>query len=107
MGFCLASQQLFAQPTIVAGPLLNDARYDGAWAKLPSGILLIAGGGGLSGFLDTVDIYRYKTNDFVPAVSLPTMNSLRANETATALPSGKVLIAGGRDSLSTLKSVDR
>jgi hypothetical protein len=63
--------------------------------------------GGLSGFLDTVDIYRYKTNDFVPAVSLPTMNSLRANETATALPSGKVLIAGGRDSLSTLKSVDR
>jgi Kelch motif protein len=94
IGLSLVSTGAFAQPAINAGPTMNDARYDGAWAKLPSGNLLIAGGGGLGGFLDTVEIYRYRTDDFVTA-TLPTMSMARANETATALPNGKILIAGG------------
>jgi hypothetical protein len=102
LGFCLVSSLALAQPTplaqptIAPGPTMNDTRYDAASALLPNGNLLIAGGGSSAGpFLDTIDIYRYKTDDFVPAANLPTMNSLRANETATTLPNGEILIAGG------------
>ncbi len=35
------------------------------------------------------------TNSFAPATSTPTMNNGRAVATATLLPNGKVIIAGG------------
>jgi hypothetical protein len=35
------------------------------------------------------------TNSFAPATSTPTMNNGRAGATATLLPNGKVIIAGG------------
>ncbi|MGH9581674.1 MAG: hypothetical protein ACRD4O_01910, partial [Bryobacteraceae bacterium] len=102
LALSLASTQVFAQSAPVkpgsftGTAVMNDARYDAASALLPNGNLLLVGGGGSSGpFLDTLEIYRYRTNTFAPSANLPTMNSLRANETATLLPNGKVLIAGG------------
>src|SRR6185437_11605254 len=87
--------------SFAVGPNMNVARYDAATTKLPSGNLLLAGGGGSSSFLDTLEIYRFRTNDFVPGSALPSMTSLRANETATLLPNGKVLIAGGAVDIAT------
>ena len=91
-----SAQPTASQPNSLAvGPNMNVARYDAASTLLPSGNFLLAGGGGSSSFLDTLEIYRYRTNDFVPSSALPSMTSLRANETATLLQNGKVLIAGG------------
>jgi Galactose oxidase, central domain len=66
---------------------------------LPNGKVLIAGG--LSqGFhstppLNEVDLYDPASNSFASAASTPTMNVAREGATATLLPNGKVLIAGG------------
>jgi hypothetical protein len=78
---------------------MNVAR-DGATATLlPNGKVLIAGG---SGFtlpfpiltpLNSVELYDPVTNSF--AASTPSMNAARSGATATLLPNGKVLIAGG------------
>jgi hypothetical protein len=57
--------------SFTAGPNMNAARYDAAATLLPSGNLLLAGGG--SCFLDILEIYRYRTNSFVPASALPSM----------------------------------
>jgi len=83
----------FAPPSVPAS--MNTARYDAASTSLPNGNLLLAGGGGTNAFLDTLEIYRWKLNTFIPDSALPGMSSLRANETATLLLNGKVLIAGG------------
>ena len=81
---------------------MNTARYDAASASLSNGNLLLAGGGGPSGvFLDTLEMYRWRSNSFIPGTKLPSMSTLRANETATLLPNGKVLIAGGAVDNST------
>lgn len=83
----------FAAPSGTAA--MNVARYDGASVLLPGGVFLIAGGAGNGAILDTIELYSPATNTFAAAASIPMMNSLRANETATLLPNGKVLIAGG------------
>jgi hypothetical protein len=81
---------------------MNTGRYDAASTLLQSGNLLLAGGGGPTGpFLNTLELYRYRTNTFAPSANLPQMSTLRANETATLLPNGKVLIAGGAVDNST------
>lgn len=95
LALSVASTSAFAQSSIAVGPTMNAARYDAASALLQSGNLLIAGGGGNGAFLDTLEIYRFRTNTFAPSASVPTMSVLRANETATLLSNGKVLIAGG------------
>ncbi|MGH8013467.1 MAG: hypothetical protein ACREQ4_13305 [Candidatus Binataceae bacterium] len=81
--------------TDTAGPVMNTARYDGAWTNLPNGDFLIAGGGGNSGstYLGSIERYISATGKF--ATGLPAMSVGRANETATLLPNGLVLIAGG------------
>jgi hypothetical protein len=76
------------------------ARYDAASARLASGRFLIAGGGNGNTFLASTELYNPSTNSFLnpnPA----TLTTARANETATLLPNGKVLIAGGRDASGT------
>ncbi len=70
-------------------------RYDAAAAALPNGKFFIAGGSdGSSTFLTSTELYDSASNTFLnpnpAALSAP-----RANETATLLPGGKVLVAGG------------
>lgn len=81
-------------------PTMNQARYNATATLLPNGKLLIAGGISLShtgslASLGSVELYDPATNSFAPPASTPTMNQARDSATATLLPNGKVLIAGG------------
>jgi hypothetical protein len=53
-----------------------------------------------------VDLYDPATNSFAPAISTPTMNNGRAEATATLLPNGKVIIAGGQGIFGPTNSVE-
>jgi WD40 repeat protein len=83
----------FAEST----PSMNKDRADATSTLLPSGQELIAGGVSIlptiTTFLSSTEIYDPATNIF--AASTPSMNHGRAFATATLLPNGKVLIAGG------------
>ena len=75
---------------------LSVPRYVHTATPLSDGRVLIAGGysgsGAYSG-TNTADIFDPTTENFVPVASL--MNSARYGHTATLLPNGKVLLAGG------------
>ena len=65
--------------------------------RLSNGKVLAVGGGRYSGTVQaiaTADLYDPVTNTW--SASIP-MNTARWSHTATLLPSGKVLVAGGRD----------
>jgi len=77
-------------------PFMNTARSIATATLLPNGKVLIAGGAAnmsSTGARGTTDLYDPATNTF--AASTPTMNTARYAATATLLPNGKVLIAGG------------
>jgi hypothetical protein len=59
---------------------------------LPSGKVLVAGGGNLGGAQNKVDVYDPETGTWSQG---PNMGTQRRNHTATLLPSGKVLVVGG------------
>jgi Kelch motif/IPT/TIG domain len=65
-------------------------RYGGTATLLPSGWVLVAGGGPV-----TAEIYQPQRAAWVPAGA---MSTTRFQATATLLPSGYVLVAGGDDS---------
>jgi Galactose oxidase, central domain/Kelch motif len=88
-------------------PTMNTSRQSAAATLLNNGKVLIAGGENNSNqVLANVDLYDGASNSFVPAAALPTMNQARFNATATLLPNGKVLIAGGEISNETLSSTE-
>ncbi len=75
---------------------MNVARIYATATLLPSGKVLIAGGENLSADADnSAELYDPVTNTFAPAANTPVMNVARFAATATLLPNGKVLIAGG------------
>jgi len=81
------------------GPRLAAARSNPAASPLPDGRVLVAGGdvGGLDQdllypILSTTEIYNPKTNSFA---SGPPLATARTHSTASPLPDGRVLIAGG------------
>jgi hypothetical protein len=77
---------------------MNVARRDAPTATvLPSGKVLIAGGAGVSesDSLSSTELYDPATNTFAAPADTASMNVARTDATATLLPSGKVLIAGG------------
>jgi hypothetical protein len=77
-------------------PVMNEARFFPSIAVLQSGKVLIAGGGTDEVCcLNSTEIYDPSSNSFAPAFDTPVMNTARSEATATLLPSGKVLIAGG------------
>jgi hypothetical protein len=97
------SVNMFAATT----PSMNTDRADATATLLPNGKVLIAGGTESSGpALNSTDLYDPVSNTFAPAASTPVMNTARTGATATLLPNGKVLIAGGYGSLYSLKSTE-
>jgi WD40 repeat protein len=79
---------------------MNQGRDSATATLLPNGKVLVAGGRTLGSTgsivsLASVELYDPATNTFAPPGSTPTMNQSRASATATLLPGGKVLIAGG------------
>ncbi len=80
-------------------PVMNAARQGATATLLPNGKVLIAGGGGGPGVgpLSSTELYDPASNTF--AASTPSMNTARILATATLLRNGKVLIAGGEDSV--------
>jgi hypothetical protein len=83
------------QFTATAGPL-TVARYGHTATLLPNGMVLIAGGatGGVNNrtILSSAELYNPATGKFTATGS---MNYLHYQHTATLLPNGTVLIAGG------------
>jgi hypothetical protein len=79
---------------------MNTARHV-ATATLLHGELLIAGGFNSSkSYLPGTERCDLATDSFVPMSETPNMNAARFEATATLLPNGKVLIAGGSNSSS-------
>jgi hypothetical protein len=87
-------------------PSMNDARTGATATLLSDGKVLIAGGFGSSSDLASSELYDPASNSFAPAASIPPMNTARSGASATLLPNGKVLIAGGDNASQALKSTE-
>jgi hypothetical protein len=85
----------FAPPA--STPVMNTARSGATATLVPNGKVLIAGGyiGSPPYSLASTELYDPATNTFAAADSTPVMNYQRIGDTATLLPNGKVLVAGG------------
>jgi WD40 repeat protein len=85
--------------SFAVGPPMNSGRELAANpVLLPNGKVLIAGGwifGG--GIFASTELYDPVSNGFAATASTASMSSPREFATATLLPNGKVLIAGGDD----------
>ena len=81
---------------LAAGPALNDPRFDQTATLLTNGQVLVAGGelgrSGAGTATNSTELYNPATNDFTRGAS---MKSARTRFTATPLPDGRVLLAGG------------
>ena len=108
--FPLSSVELYdpvANSFAASTPSMNDARTGATATLLSNGKVLIAGGYGSFSALASSELYDPASNSFAPAASIPPMNTSRAGASATLLPNGKVLIAGGLDTASqALKSTE-
>ena len=86
---------------------MSDGRTDTTATLLPSGKVLVAGGYHSDHALKSADLYDPATNTWaMGAAKPPDMNGVRAYHTATLLPNGKVLVAGGFDGGSELATVE-
>src|SRR3984885_6645742 len=96
----LASAELYdpANGTFTATDNLNAARFDPTATLLTNGTVLLTGGFILS---DTTDVPLSSAEVFDPVAgafaATGSLNSARAGQTATLLPNGTVLAAGGFD----------
>jgi hypothetical protein len=99
-GAALSSTEIYdpiSNTFAASTPSMNIARDQATATLLPNGKVLIAGGFGgsdpVSDDTSSTEIYDSATNSF--ATSTPSMHGVRDSATATLLPNGKVLIAGG------------
>jgi hypothetical protein len=93
--------QLFdpASGTFTLLPPMTSPRFDHTATLLPSGKVLLAGGNaawlvGPFVVTNTAELFDPASGTFMPLLP-DTMTSLREDQTATLLPNGKVLFAGG------------
>jgi hypothetical protein len=86
---------------------MSTPRTDHTATLLPNGKVLVAGGeylgGGAFHYPASAELYNPATNSWSPAGS---MSTGRALFTATLLPSGKVLVAGGYNASGYLSSAE-
>lgn len=103
----LASAELYNPSTgfWTATGSLNVARYVPTATILPNGQVLLAGGGDnasdSTSTLASVEIYNPAQGTWTLSTSLTTM---RSYATATVLPTGQVLVAGGQNSSGAVAS---
>ncbi|WP_338868900.1 kelch repeat-containing protein [Myxococcus stipitatus] len=83
---------------------LTRARGDAASVVLPSGEVLVVGGGDAAGAVADAERYSRASNTWAPTASLVTA---RSRPTVTLLPSGRVLVAGGVGSGGPLASAEQ
>ncbi|WP_240359166.1 Kelch repeat-containing protein [Pyxidicoccus trucidator] len=107
-GVYLATAELYdpATGTWTATPTSPRARGVGKDVLLASGKVLITGGAASSspaGPTSNVDVYDPSTNAWSVG---PSLLAARYRHTATRLPSGKVLVAGGSSRTTTLRTVE-
>ncbi len=96
----LSSAELFNPATGTFAPTgnLGDSRNVAAATLLETGKVLVAGGANLIGVLDSADLFDPGASSGAGAFSpAGTMTDSREDFTATLLPSGQVLLAGGID----------
>jgi hypothetical protein len=96
----LSSAELFNPATGTFAPTgnLSDARNLAAATLLETGKVLVAGGADLIGVLNSADLFDPGADSGAGAFSpAGTMTDSREDFTATLLPSGQVLLAGGID----------
>lgn len=102
-----AAVDLFAPATRLwtAATPLNTPRNAPCAVLLPSGKVLVAGGGNPTTLsLDTAELYDPATDTFTPT-SEP-MGAARLGSTCTLLGSGKVLVAGGLNGPTTASTAE-
>jgi len=99
---CFAGETGTPCATKAPPPLVEDGRELATANLLPNGTVLIAGGNDGFGNLNSCDLYDPIHNCFAAnpgtacaAQKPPFMNRVRDVATATLLPNGKVLVAGG------------
>src|SRR5260370_15161700 len=84
-------------------PVMNTARENATATLLPNGTVLIAGGAGNAGALSSTELYDPGSNSFADTASTPVMNTAPRGATATLLPNGTGLIAGGHPAINPLR----
>jgi len=103
-GYSISSTELYdpATNSFAAGAdtaVMNSPRQYATATLLASGKVLIAGGFNWNGTnvscLSSTELYDPATNSFAAVGATAAMNTARCGSTATLLPSGKLLIAGG------------
>jgi Kelch motif/Galactose oxidase, central domain len=104
----LSSSEIYdpSKDTFVDGPSMITGHAGATAAPLANGDILIFGGYGGSTsivILDDVEIYDPSTNSFSQGAP---MRDPRLAPTATLLPNGSVLIAGGFDGTNSLSSTE-
>jgi len=104
-GPVLSSAEIFDSRNTIwlqAAPLAR-ARYNNAAVLLPDGRIMVVGGweaynGYEAALLNTAEVYDARTGNWS---TLAPLNSGRASHTASLLPDGRVLVAGGETSRGT------
>ena len=107
-GSALTSAELYdpASGTWTATGSLNTARVAHTATLLPNGKVLVAGGANGS-FLTSAELYDPAANGGAGAwTATNSLNTARVAHTATLLPNGKVLVAGGFGTSSYLTSAE-
>ncbi len=82
---------------------LNTARHAHTATLLFDNTVLVTGGEGNSGYLDSAEEYDPVTNQWV---EIDTLTTARSSHTATMLPDGRVLIVGGKNEYGPLDNVE-
>jgi len=110
----LNSSRIYSAGAFTAGPTLGTARSGHTATLLQDGTVLVTGGssaanGAAGSALQSAELYNPATGLFTSLGACPSTSCLataRMNHTATLLPNGNVLIAGGENGSGQLQDVE-